>query len=130
MANVFKYLWTRTKSDWVDFWDFKTVEHREKRAAKVAKFNVKQDRKLIEQAKQRAQIKNEGNNKTYYIMKDKFGGINEMTNDELDFFTRKGLFPKMDYLKRLEVCLGVVTSNEILQKQYTQIQLKKEGKES
>lgn len=118
MSTLIKDLVTRIKIDWQEY-----------RLYRQSVYNVKRDQKLINRAIERAKMKNGKDGKTYYIMRDKLGGINELNNKQLDFFTRQKLFKKMNYLQRLESAIGLVTSNKVLLDHYTQIQLKKEENE-
>jgi hypothetical protein len=89
---------------------------------------VRQESKAIKRAMNRARDKNADNGRTYFIMRDNFGGINELNRDELDYWTRHKppLFPKMNYMERLEKSIAIVTSRRFIQEQYNQVQLKKE----
>lgn len=118
MGNFFKELVTRYKNDWQDW-----------RAYKVSMRNVRLESKAIARAMNRAREKNSSNGRTYYILRDKFGGINEFNRDDIIFWSLKhkpALIDNMSYLERINAALGIVTSNKHIQAQYDQVQLKKE----
>jgi hypothetical protein len=110
MANIFKDLIQRIKIDWQEW-----------RAYRASYWNVRRDTKAVNRAITRAKEKNFSNGKTYYIMRDKFGGINELNSDELLFFTRKGMFSKDQYDRRFEQAIDIVTSNQHIRNQYYRI---------
>jgi hypothetical protein len=128
MGNVFQDLWTRIIIDWKEWRAHTIASWTERRAHRIAARNVKRDNRHIDEAVKRAKIKNSENRKTYYIMPDLFGGINELTKDEIDFFTRKGVFPKMNYLQRLERCVTIITSNRYTQADFNRIKENKKRK--
>ena len=103
-----------------------TVDYQEYRSYLISKWNVERDNKMIRRAVKRARMKNKEDGRTYYIMKDCLGGINELNRSELVFFRNKGLFSNEDYKYRLERAIAIVTSNKVEFKQYKQQQLKKE----
>lgn len=111
---MIKLLLKKIKTDWQEW-----------KAYKISVWNVRRDEKLIKRAIERAKIKNSRNGKTYYILRDVYGGINELNKEELDFFTKKGLFRKMNYMERLQESIAIITSNPIIYNQYSQIQLKR-----
>jgi hypothetical protein len=110
MANILKDLIQRIKIDWIEW-----------KAYRASYYNVHRDTKAVNRAIIRAKEKNFSNGKTYYIMRDKFGGINELNSDELLFFTRKGMFSKDQYDKRFEQAIDIVTSNQHIRNQYYRI---------
>lgn len=115
--NLFKLLLKKIKIDWQEYKNYR-----------ISLWNVMRDKRLTKRAINRARIKNSQNGKTYYILRDRFGGINELTKEELAFFTRIGYFKKMNYLERLKESIAIITSDPIIRDQYTQVQLKKESK--
>lgn len=110
MANIFKDLVTRIK-----------IDYKEWRAYQRSIWDVRREKKLIQRAIIRAREKNFTNGKTYYIVRDRLGGINELNSDEFLFFTRKGLFTKEYYYNRFEHAIDIVTSNKRIRDQYYQI---------
>lgn len=103
-----------------------TVDYQEYRSYLISKWNVQRDNKMIHRAIKRAKMKNKEDGRTYYIMKDCMGGINELNRSQLVFFKNKGLFSADDFKFRLERAIAIVTSNKVEFKQYKQQQLKKE----
>lgn len=103
-----------------------TIDYQEWRSYMISKWNVQRDNRMIDRAVKRARMKNKEDGRTYYIMKDLLGGINELNRSELVFFKNKGLFTADDYKFRLERAIAIVTSNKVEFKQYKQQQLKKE----
>ena len=119
MGNVFNEFLTRVREDWRDW-----------RAYKVSMRNVRYEGRAIQRALNRAMVKNAKNSRTYYILKDKVGGINEFSRDDIIFWATKhkpALIANMSYMERLNVALAIVTSNKAIQEQYNQIQLNKEA---
>jgi hypothetical protein len=110
MANIFKDFITRIKIDWQEW-----------RLYQRSLYNVRRDTKAVNRAIQRAREKNFSDGKTYYIVKDKFGGINELNSDELLFFTRKGMFTREQYDNRFKYAIDIVTSNTKVRNQYYKI---------
>lgn len=112
-----------------DFKDRLKIDYTEWRNYLISKWNVKREKRLIRRAMHRAQEKNYSDGRTYYILKDKQGGINEFNSSDIKFWTKYNVLDKMDLLQRLEKSIAVVTSNKNILNQYNQIQLKKEGKD-
>ncbi len=81
-------------------------------------WDVKRDNKAIRRAIARAEEKNYSDNKTYYIVKDRLGGINELNSAQFLYFTRKGLFTKEQYRNRFEHAIYIVTSNTKIRNQF------------
>lgn len=97
------------------------IDWQEWRAYRYSLWNTKRDNKLIKRALRRAYIKHRNDRKTYYILRDRFGGINELTKDQLDHFTRKGLFVKMSYMQRLHASIDIVTCNRAMAETFKKI---------
>jgi hypothetical protein len=114
MGNILNDLWKRI-----------VIDYKEWRMYQRSLYDVKRDRKAINRALMRARIKNKKDGRTYYILRDVMGGINELNRNELEYFTRKRLFKKMNYLQRLKNAIAIVTSNKIIQEHYNEIQTKK-----
>lgn len=110
MKKLLKEIWIRIKTDWVEW-----VEYRK------SVYNVRRDNKAIKRAIQRAIEKNFTDGKTYYIMKDCLGGINELNSDQLLWFTRKGLFTRDQYDNRFKHAIDIITSNKHIRDQYYKI---------
>lgn len=118
MASIFTDLWMRVK-----------IDYQEYRQELIANWSLRRENRQVEKARRRARIRNQGDGRTYYILKDRRGGISALNSDEIKFWTAKKMFPKMNYLQLLRTAKGIVTSNESIIKQYNQIQLKKESHE-
>ena len=112
---MFKNLIKRIQIDWQEWRSYKT-----------SVWNVKRDNRMIERAKQRARLKNAKDGRTYYILRDVRGGINEFNSTDIKYWSGVGVIPKMDYAKRLESSLGIITSNPKRLSQYTKLQNQKE----
>lgn len=118
MANIFTDTWARLKIDYQEYRNYLT-----------SIWNVRRDNKAIRRAMRRAKEKNFNDGRTYYIMRDRFGGINELNSAQLLYFTRHGLFTKEQYDKRFEHAIAIVTSSKRIREQYNQAQLKTEDYE-
>ena len=118
MPNIFKDFIKRVK-----------IDYQEWRAYQRSVWNVHRDTKAINRAIKRAREKNNSDGKTYYVMRDCLGGINELNSDELLFFTRKGLFTKEQYDKRFEHAIDIITSNKKIRDQYYKIHHNNENNE-
>lgn len=112
---MFKNLITRIQIDWQEWRNYKT-----------SMWNVKRDNRMIARAKQRAKTKNAKDGRTYYILRDVRGGINEFNSTDIKYWSRIGILPRMDHAKRLESSLGIVTSNTEILDQYSKLQNQKE----
>jgi len=118
MANIFTDFAKRISIDYTEYRNFL-----------ISYWNVKRDAKAIARAMKRAKLKNKTDNRTYYILKDKTGGINEFTKDDAYYWSRvhrPAILAPMNYIERLTASIGLVTSNQQIMEQYAQIQLKKE----
>jgi len=102
------------------------IDYQEWRGYVISKWNVSRDQRLIRRSIARARAKNKTDGRTYYIMRDRLGGINELNREQISYFQRSGLFSKEDYDRRLERAIAIVTSNKVEFNQYQQTQLKKE----
>lgn len=107
MANIIKDFIQRIK-----------IDYQEWRMYQRTVWDVKRDNKAIRRAIARAEEKNYSDNKTYYIVKDRLGGINELNSAEFLYFTRKGLFKKDQYRNRFEHAIYIVTSNTKIRNQF------------
>jgi hypothetical protein len=121
---------TRVKADWQEWTLYQKIAWVERFKQRRAKRDVLRDQKMIDAALERARIKNAKNNMTYYIMKDKWGGINEINKYELDMLVRRKVFPKMNYMQRLQNSIAIVTSNQYKQKDFNRIQANKNKKQN
>jgi hypothetical protein len=113
---------TRVKADWKEWTTYQKISWVERFKQRRAKRDVIRDQRMIDAALERARIKNVDDHKTYYIMKDKWGGINEINKEQLDKFTRAGIFPKMNYLQRVNASIAIVTSNKNTQRDFDRVQ--------
>jgi len=110
MANIITDLIQRIKIDWTEW-----------KMYQKSVWDVRREKKAISRAINRAREKNYSDGKTYYVMRDKFGGINELNSDQLLFFTRKGLFTKEQYDNRFRHAIDIVTSNQRIRNQYYRV---------
>lgn len=85
-----------------------SIDYQEWKAWLISKWNVQRDSRDIRRAIRRAKMKAKNDHKTYYIMRDKLGGINELNRDELKFFKARGVFWQEDLIKRLERAIAIV----------------------
>lgn len=85
-----------------------SIDYQEWKAWLISKWNVQRDSRDIRRAIRRAKMKAKNDHKTYYIMRDKLGGINELNRDELKFFKARGVFWHEDLIKRLERAIAIV----------------------
>lgn len=102
------------------------VDWAEWRAFRESIWNVKRDNRLVRRALRRARRKHFDDRKTYYIIRDKFGGINELTREQLDFFTKRGLFVKMNYMQRLSASIDIVSNNTSIKQTFAKIKSENE----
>ena len=110
MANIIKDFIQRIK-----------IDYQEWRMYQRTVWDVKRDNKAIRRAIARAEEKNYSDNKTYYIVKDRLGGINELNSAQFLYFTRKGLFTKDQYKNRFEHAIYIVTSNTKIRNQFKNV---------
>jgi len=118
MGNIFTDFGKRISIDYTEYRSFLT-----------SYWDVKRDTRLVKRAVKRAKRKNAADGRTYYILKDKTGGINEFCKSDIHFWTHRhkpALLPEMDFMQRLSASYAIVTSNEAILDQYNQVQLKKE----
>ena len=112
MANFFVTLWTRIKIDWIEW-----------RAYTQSIWNIKRDKKAINRAIERARIKNSSDGRTYYILKNVFGGFDEVNSNDLRNLRRRRVkyFPRyQDYNVMIRECFAIVTSNEVVRNNYVE----------
>lgn len=112
MPNILNDLWTRIKTDYAD-WRRDQITQRS--------FRVKQ--KMIRKALKRAIERNKEDKRTYYIMEDLRGGISALHKDDLNFWTARGLFPKMTQREVLGKAIDIVTSDRGERDKFNQIVL-------
>jgi len=113
MSNIFKDLWTRLKIDykeWRDEW--------------ITRWNTRREMRQIDSAIRRAKKRNARDHKTYYIIRDRRGAINALTGKEINLWAKRGLFPKMTILQKLEKSIDIVTSNNLIIKAHNNIKNK------
>ncbi len=118
MANIFKDLIERIK---IDFQEWRMYQR--------SAWDVKRERKAIQRAIARAREKNFSDGKTYYVMRDKFGGINELNSDQLRWFTSRGVFTSEQYKNRFKHAIDIVTSNKHVRDQYYKVHHNTENNE-
>jgi hypothetical protein len=113
---------TRVRADWKEWTTYQKIAWVERFKQRRARRDVLRDQRMIDAALERARIKNSKNRMTYYILRDKWGGINEINKYELDILIRKKVFPKMNYMQRINACIAIVTSNKNTQRDFDRIQ--------
>lgn len=113
---------TRVKADWKEWTTYQKIAWVERFKQRRAKRDVLRDQRMIDAALERARIKNASDGRTYYILRDKWGGINEVNSAEINFLTRKKAIPRMDYIKRVNASIAIVTSNKNTQRDFDRIQ--------
>lgn len=116
---------TRVKADWKEWTLYQKIAWVERFKQRRARRDVLRDQRMIDAALERARVKNAKNKMTYYIMKDKWGGINEINKYELDMLVRRKVFPKMNYMQRLQNSIAIVTSNRYMQMDFDRKQANK-----
>lgn len=116
MANIFTDLLKRIKIDYHDY-----------RKELIGNWNLGREAKQIDKAIKRAKFRNLRDNRTYYILKDNRGGISALTRMEINYWTARGMFHNMNYMQLLRASIAIVTSNQTIQEQYNQEQLRKEN---
>jgi len=106
---------TRVKADWKEWTTYQKITWVERFKQRRARRDVIRDQRMIDAALERARIKNAKDGRTYYILRDKWGGINEM-------LTRAKILPRMNYLQRVNASIAIVTSNKNTQRDFDRIQ--------
>lgn len=125
MDNYLQDLIKRVKADWHEWFTFQRVSWIERyRQRRAIRDNIREKR-MIDAAVERAKIKNASDRRTYYIMRDKWGGINELNSEDLDRLIRRRIFPRMNYIERLNASITIVTSIRTRQKDFDRIQANK-----
>lgn len=110
--NYFKDLLTRIKIDWQEWVAY---QH--------SVWNVKRDKKAIERAINRAILKNKNDGRTYYILKNIYGGFDEVNSNDLKNLRAKKVpyFPRyQDYNTMIRECFAVITSNLTVRHSYVE----------
>ena len=115
--NIFKDYWQKVVRDYYEYWSYL-----------VSIWNVQSDDRLIRRAKLRAKIKNANDNRTYYILRDKTGGINELNKSEINMLVRAGVFIRRSHIQILHDAISIVTNNNQVKEEYAKISAEKEGK--
>lgn len=134
MGNIFKKIKNWIKRLWLvslfsDLWARLKIDYHDYRQELTGTWNLRREAKQIDKAIRRAKLRNAKDGRTYYIIKDKRGGISALTSDDIKYWTAHKMFPKMDYRQLLQRAIAIVTSNELIREQYNQEQLKREDYE-
>lgn len=87
MDNFIKDLIKRVKADWQEWNTYQRIAWVERFRQRRALRDNLRDKRMIDAAIKRAKIKNASDNRTYYILKDRWGGINEINSRELALLT-------------------------------------------
>lgn len=125
MDNFIKDLIKRVKADWQEWNTYQRIAWVERFRQRRALRDNLRDKRMIDAAIERAKIKNASDNRTYYILRDRWGGINEINSRELALLTRRKVFKKMNYMERLNASIAIITSNRYTQKDFDRIQRNK-----
>lgn len=128
MANVIQDLITRVKADWKEWYLYQRLSWVERFRQRRAKRDVIRDQRMIASAIERAKVKNAYDHRTYYILRDRWGGINELNSQEIDMLIRRGVFPRMNYLQKVNASIDIVTSNKNVQRDFDRIKTIKNKK--
>lgn len=113
---------TRVKADWKEWTTYQKITWVERFKQRRARRDVIRDQRMIDAALERARIKNAKDGRTYYILRDKWGGINEMDSTIIGKLTRAKILPRMNYLQRVNASIAIVTSNKNTQRDFDRIQ--------
>jgi len=113
---------TRVKADWKEWTTYQKISWVERFKQRRARRDVLRDQRMIDAALERARIKNAKDGRTYYILRDKWGGINEMDSTIIGKLTRAKILPRMNYLQRVNASIAIVTSNKNTQRDFDRIQ--------
>lgn len=116
---------TRVKADWKEWTTYQKITWVERFKQRRARRDVIRDQRMIDAALERARIKNAKDGRTYYILRDKWGGINEVNKYELDLLIHRKVFPKMTYMQRIQNTIAIVTSNKNTQADFDRKQASK-----
>ncbi len=106
---MFKSLWARIVMDYKEW-----RNHRE------VMWRLKREKKLVNMAIERAQIKNRSNGKTYYILRNRDGNPEEFIRDAINIHKEKTI---VDIYKE---AYAIVSSDETKIQHYTITHAKKE----
>jgi hypothetical protein len=108
MTNILTDFGTRLK-----------IDYQEWRTEWITRWNTYREMKRLDSAIRRGKERNARDHKTYFIIKDARGAINAMTGSDIDFWTKQGLFPKMNYYEKLRCSIDIVTSSRRTMNQFT-----------
>lgn len=111
VKDFFQDLGKRIKADWHEWSMYQRIVWVERFKQRRARRDTLREKNLIDAAIERARLKNADDHKTYYIIRDQWGGINELNNEEIANLTRKKILPRMNYLQRITEAIAIVTSN-------------------
>jgi hypothetical protein len=123
--NYLKDLQKRIVADWHEWVTYQKVSWIERFRQRRARRDTVRERRMVDAALERAAIKHASDGRTYYIIKDPYGGINELNSHEINQLVRMGVLPKMDYRKRLQESVAIVTKNTVIQIEFNK--LKRDG---
>jgi len=115
----------RVTVDWKEWSTYQKLAWIERFKQRRARRDVLRDQRMIDSAIERAKVKNARDNRTYYIMRNSGGGINEVNSKEIAMLVRLKALPRMNYMQRLEASIAVVTSNRMTQLNYDRLKSNK-----
>ena len=116
--NYAKEILLRIRLDWQEWIAYKRQQ-----------WSINRETKLLNRTINKAREFNRQDGKTYYIMKASDGNFYALDKGLIKIFEKLNLIEKMRYTERLAKCYAIVTSNDYIQSQYTQIKLRMEKKE-
>jgi hypothetical protein len=125
--NYLQDLIKRIKADWKEWTTYQKIVWVERFRQRRARRDVLRDQRMIDAALERARLKNASDGRTYYILRDKWGGINELNATEINRLTRMKVLPRMNYLQRVTASIAIVTSNKNTQQDFECIQEKRKN---
>ena len=108
----------------IDWWRGIKIQWVEWRAYQRTVWNIRRDKKAINRAIRRAQMKNESDRRTYYILKNLGGGFDEVNSNDLKNLKVKNIryFPRyQDYNVMIRECFAIITSNQVVRNSYLDI---------
>jgi len=114
--NIFSDFRNKIAKDYYEWWSYL-----------VSFWNVQTDNRRIKRALKRGRIKNAGDKRTYYILRDKTGGINELNKSEINMLVKAGIFAKRSHMQIISDAIDIVCKNSQIQEEFNQEKLRKEA---
>ena len=114
--NIFSDFRNKIAKDYYEWWSYL-----------VSFWNVQTDNRRIKRALKRGRIKNAGDKRTYYILRDKTGGINELNKSEINMLVKAGIFVKRSHMQIISDAIDIVCKNSQIQEEFNQEKLRQEA---